>query len=72
MAQVGQGAIVIATIASVTVMVVAGKMDAVAALSVILGVAGMGSGVSIAAHTVQTVTTTKEPTTPPPEGQHVG
>lgn len=72
MAQVGQGAIVIATIASVTVMVVAGKVDALTALSVILGVAGIGSGVSVAAHTVQSVTAQREPITPPSEPDHVG
>lgn len=71
MAQVGQGAIVIATIAAVTVMAIAGKIDATAALSVILGVAGIGSGVSVAAHTVQTVTTAREPAQPPQENAHV-
>lgn len=72
MTQVGQGAIVIATIASVTIMAVAGKIDATTAVSVVLGVAGIGSGVSVAAHTVQTVTATREPATPPRESDHVG
>lgn len=70
MAQVGQGAIVVATIAAVTVMVVAGRMDASVAVGVILGVVGIGSGVSVSAHATEAVATVQAPTTGDQEKTH--
>lgn len=67
MAQIGQGAVVIAVIAAVTVMVVAGKIDAVAGLSVILGAVGMGSGATIGVHASSVVAATQAPPTAAPE-----
>lgn len=71
MAQIGQGAVVIAVIAAVTVMVVAGKIDAVAGLSVILGAVGMGSGATIGVHAASVVAATQAPPTAAVEAPHV-
>lgn len=67
LAQIGQGAVVVAVIASVTVMVVAGKIDAVAGLSVILGAVGMGSGATIGVHASSVVAATQAPPAVTPE-----
>lgn len=71
MAQVGQGAVVIAVITAVTVMVVTGKIDAVTGVSVILGAVGMGSGATIGVHASSVVAATQAPPTAVPEVPHV-
>jgi len=71
-AQVGQGVVVVAAIASVTIMVVAGKIDGSVALGVILGAVGIGSGATVGVHAASLAVAAKEPVTPPQEAPHVG
>lgn len=72
LAQVGQVVTMGLVVAATTVLAVAGRIDATEALSVILGVAGIGSGVSVAVHNLASLTAPREAATPPPEVPRVG
>lgn len=70
-AQVGQAAVTVATIAAVTVLAALHQVDAMEALAVVLGVAGVGSGVSVAVHKLAAPIFVKTSAPPTPEVPHV-